>query len=482
MKRLIVTIFALALLMSACSKKDNNEVVQTQMDAQELEESADVAEVVSEEEEEQVDLEKVENEAERSPTIGGSLEDISTQLFEAYHNKDYNKVLTEFKYDAAVKSQLTEAILVSAWNQMIVPYGEFIEISSYTKDSQTEFDIIEIVCKFSKGSVAFNVVFNSADEIAGFNFMPFIEKGVLSQDLEEIPVTFGGTEFPINGTIILPKGVTSCPMVILVHGSGPSDQDETIGANKPFKDIAWQLAAQGIGVLRYDKRTYTYGAAFAENQNATVYDETIHDVGYAYEFLSQYESVKADGIYILGHSLGGYLMPRIANEVPLAAGYIMLAAPARHLEDLMIEQINYISNLDGEISSDDQAAIDYFNQFAERVKKIDMNNQYTTDELMNVPPSYWLDLVDYDPIAMLKEINKPILILQGDRDYQVTQTDYNLWMNGLSNQGDVSFILYPGLNHLFMEGIEASTPDEYAQQGSVSLDVTDDIASWVISH
>lgn len=68
------------------------------------------------------------------------------------------------------------------------------------------------------------------------------------------------TNYPLNGILSLPDIASAkVPAVVLVHGSGPADMDESIGANKPFRDIAEALSAQGIAVLRYDKRTKIYG-------------------------------------------------------------------------------------------------------------------------------------------------------------------------------------------------------------------------------
>jgi hypothetical protein len=47
-----------------------------------------------------------------------------------------------------------------------------------------------------------------------------------------------GTKYPLNGILTLPDNCSSkVPDVVLVHGSGPLDMDESIGANKPFRDI-----------------------------------------------------------------------------------------------------------------------------------------------------------------------------------------------------------------------------------------------------
>src|SRR5437868_1155092 len=71
---------------------------------------------------------------------------------------------------------------------------------------------------------------------------------------DEREVTVGKGEWELPGTLGLPKGSGPFPAVVLVQGSGPQDRDETMGVNKPFQDIAWGLASNGIAVLRYDKR------------------------------------------------------------------------------------------------------------------------------------------------------------------------------------------------------------------------------------
>ena len=141
-----------------------------------------------------------------------------------------------------------------------------------------------------------------------------------------------------------------------MQGSGPSDRNETVGANAPFFDIASSLADNGIATLRYDKRTYTYGAQM-DPETITPYEETIQDAVFAFDFLKTQPDVDPDRIFILGHSLGGYLMPMIAEQTPDAAGYILVAAPASRLEDLMAAQYDYIFNLDGDLSAEEKTQL-----------------------------------------------------------------------------------------------------------------------------
>ena len=72
-------------------------------------------------------------------------------------------------------------------------------------------------------------------------------------------------------------------------------------------------------------------------------------------------------------------------------------------------------------------------------------------------------------------------MLQGERDYQVTMTDFNLWKQALSEKSKNQFISYPSLNHLFMKGEGKATPAEYDKQGNVEFQVISDMATWVKS-
>jgi fermentation-respiration switch protein FrsA (DUF1100 family) len=101
---------------------------------------------------------------------------------------------------------------------------------------------------------------------------------------------------------------------------------------------------------------------------------------------------------------------------------------------------------------------------------------------LGIRAAYWLDLKQYDPVAVAQKVTLPMLFLQGERDYQVTMADFELWQNGLVGYDNVTFISYPSLNHLMISGEGPSTPEEYNQPGHVALAVIQDVTNWISQH
>jgi uncharacterized protein len=269
------------------------------------------------------------------------------------------------------------------------------------------------------------------------------------------------------------------PAVILVHGSGPHDRDETIGPNKPFRDLSWGLASKGIAVLRYEKRTKQHGEKFASVKGLTVKEEVIDDVLAAVAMLRKTAGIDTKRIFVLGHSLGGTLVPRIGQVEPTIAGFIVLAGAVKSLEDAILEQTTYIFSLDGAISKEEQMQLDGIKELAAKVKALKTSDIDSSTDLFGAPASYWLDLRGYDPPEVAKALKQPMLVMQGERDYQVTMDDFRRWQAALSSRGNVSFKSYPKLNHLFIEGNGKSTPAEYNASGHVAEMVINDIANWI---
>ncbi len=293
--------------------------------------------------------------------------------------------------------------------------------------------------------------------------------------LQEREVSVAG----LPGTLTLPAGTGPFPAIVLVHGSGPLDRNETIGPNQPFRDLAHGLAAGRIAVLRYDKRTLARPADFADRM-FTVDDETVDDAVAAVAWLRAEPSIDPRRVFLLGHSLGALMAPRIAQRAPDLAGLVLLAAPARPLDEIVLEQIAYIADLDGQRSPEEQQAIDATREAAAALHAaLDGDGPAATPSLLGLPIGYWRDLLDYDPVTTAAALPQPMLVLHGGRDYQVTLADFERWRSALAENDGVRLQLYPAMNHLFAAGDGQSSPDEYLRPAAVDAAVIADIGGWI---
>jgi dienelactone hydrolase len=358
-------------------------------------------------------------------------------------------------------------------------------------DSQSRkngaFEVVVVPVVFEKATVNIQLSFNEAGEVAGMFFRPGTAAATPWQapaysqadKFRSEEVTVGKGEWALPGTLLMPAAAGPSPGVVLVHGSGPNDRDETVGANKPFRDLAEGLASRGIAVLRYEKRTKVYGAKMAGLNGLTVREETIDDAVAAAELLRSQAGVDQRRIFVLGHSLGGYLAPRIGHQDSKLAGLIVLAGSTRPLDVLIAEQTNYIASLQGNLSADARKQLEQLQAAAARLKNLKPGDNIPASELFGVPASYWLDLKSYDPCAEASSLKMPMLILQGERDYQVTLADFARWKQALGARKDVVLKTYPNLNHLFEAGQGKSRPEEYTKPLHVAPEVIDDIVKWI---
>lgn len=396
------------------------------------------------------------------------------------------------RFDNTMKTALPEAKLRDTWQNLQQQAGLFKERVHARVEAQAFFQVALVTCKFERAELDAKVVFDGKRQVSGLWFVPSQAPTrsfkpppyARSNAFHEKDFTVGSGEWRLPGTLTLPSGATNAvPALVLVHGSGPNDRDETIGANKPFRDLAWGLATRGIAVLRYEKRTKEHAAklAAADFSKFTIKQETIDDALSAAAQLRTTDGVDPQRIFILGHSLGGIAAPRIAQADPNLAGLIILAGClARPLEDIMVDQVRYLASLDGEGSEAQQAKIRDIEAQAAKVKELTAADAASAAPLLGGPPAYWLDLREYNPLAAAKNVKQPLLILQGGRDYHTPEADFQLWKQALGSQPNVTFRLYPNLNHLFVPGEGKSTPAEYTQPGHVAQAVVADIADWIL--
>jgi dienelactone hydrolase len=329
--------------------------------------------------------------------------------------------------------------------------------------------------KFPSQSVNFQAAINAAGQLYIMNLLP----GEVSWQrppyskpdaFQERQVIVGEGEWKLPGTLTVPVGPGLFPGIVLVHGNGPNDRDETVGGTKMFRDLAEGLASRGIAVLRYEKRNKQYTAKMAARAGVTIREETVEDAVAAAALLRTQKEVDPKRVFVLGHSLGGYVAPRIAEEDGKLAGLIVMAGNVRPLEDVILEQ-SRASNMSNQ-------QMDNLKKLIARIKALEAED-VDAPPILGMPVAYLLDLKGYDPAALAAKRGIPMLILQGERDFQVTMSDFALWKSGLGARKNVEYHSYPALNHVFVAGEGKSTEAEYRKPGHVAPEVIDDIAKWV---
>ena len=386
-----------------------------------------------------------------------------------------------------MKAALPPGGIGPIWTDLVAKVGALQKQVSAREQESGGLRIGIVTCAFERATLDVTVVFDQQGRIAGFFMRPVtaatapyaLPAYADAASFTERDVTVGSGEWPLPGTLSLPNGDGPFPVVILVHGSGPNDRDETLGADKPFKDLASGLASRGIAVLRYDKRTNVHGARMATTSNLTVKQEVTDDVSAAVAAARASARVDPKRIFVLGHSLGGMLIPRIGAADPSLAGVIVMAGAARPLEQAIVEQYTYLASADGVITPEEQKQIDEAKQAMETIRALTPADAAAGKTISGAPAAYWLDLRGYDPPTAAKGLTQPMLVLQGERDYQVTMEEFARWKAALGSRPNVTLKSYPALNHLFISGTGKSLPAEYATPGHVAQEVIEDIARWI---
>jgi dienelactone hydrolase len=423
----------------------------------------------------------------------------------------------EAQYDTKMAANNAPGKLAEAWASVLKQEGSFESVMGIRAGKVQNFDAVLFTCKFEKSLVDVEIVFAANGKIAGLHFGPHQQpQPVWSAPSYAQPNAF--TEQPLNlvngafelpGTLTLPNGNGPFPAVILLQDSGPHDEDETVGPNKPLKDLAWGLASHGIAVYRYMKRTAKYGEkSNADPAKLNVDDEVMSDAKVAGGMLAKQPKIDARRIYIVGQGLGGYLAPRIASGDPQIAGIVALAANTRPLEKGLLSEIQYIAKQDAaeaaaaaadkptlapkptgnaapkpapQPSAFDEKELALAEESAKQIESPTLKPGDNVPVLGGtMAASYWLDLRNYNPVQTAENLKIPMLILQGARDFQVTPDgDFRAWQSAFAHRRNVTLKLYPDLNHLFMSGTEPALPAEYFKPGHVDAQVIKDIAAWI---
>jgi pimeloyl-ACP methyl ester carboxylesterase len=341
-----------------------------------------------------------------------------------------------------IRSKIAPAVFSETPKQLEAQFGSFQSKGPWGTSTNGDMTVYYCDVRFERSALRFFTVFNKDGRANTVRFVPATPAAKSTTDnllnndkMAESSFELISGKYKLPAVLTLPKGAKKVPVVILVHGSGPNDRDESIGPNKPFRELAHELALRGVAVVRWVR-------------------------GHA--------SVDSTKVYILGHSLGATLAPLIAQQAHnRLAGVIMLSAAARPMEDLIWEQVTYLSTLPG----NNQYGADKLQQLKKQVDNVKVaGSRKFNVELggpMNASESYWVFAHNYNPLKTVAKLRLRMLLLQGERDYQVTMNDFSLWKSALQKRRNVFLKSYPELNHLYQRGVGKSTPGEYMKPDSI---------------
>ncbi|HSJ13258.1 MAG TPA: alpha/beta fold hydrolase [Longimicrobiales bacterium] len=376
---------------------------------------------------------------------------------------------------------VTPQMLEQTWAQL-TSQGGLAELRFEAKTATGELQVVDFAARFGAQPLKVRVVIDAERRVSGFRLLPatpapYVPPAYVDTTaFEELAVEIGAEPWQVGGTLTVPRGVATSPVVVLVHGSGAHDRDETIGPSRPFRDLAWGLASRGVAVLRYEKRTWAHGSRM-QNAAITVEEEVVEDALAALAVARAHARVDGGRVYLAGHSLGGILGPEIAVRDGALAGLVLMAGTPRPLPDVVIDQLAHLAGLESNAAPEAQAQIAEVRAVMERLRRRELPGDETA---MGAKASYYYDLMDRPALDFLARVRVPVLVLQGGRDYQVTRVDYELWQQALAGREDARFEFYPELSHLFVEGTGTATPQEYlTTTGYVAARVIEDIAGFV---
>ncbi|MCL2569126.1 MAG: alpha/beta fold hydrolase [Oscillospiraceae bacterium] len=405
-------------------------------------------------------------------------------------------------FGEAMAEAADEAALEGIWDSIAAQAGAFVSVYEIENLEADEFFISFLTAQHENSGVTLRIVFSAEGLIMGLGIdgFPALEEPSITQHdgFTEYPVIIGaGTAFPLSGILAMPDDLTGpVPAVVIVSGSGPNDMDGS-GIGAPiYRELAHYLAANGVAVIRNDKRTLTHGLQLVAEfgDSLTVWEESIEDALFAVALLREDPRIDPDRIYLVGHSLGGLLAPRIHEMGGDFAGLILMAGSPRDLLEIAIEQVGDsiaatlemglateedLTDLIEQLEALREVSVSFAHLSIEEIKKTEL-------PLFGGSAYYFYNLRQHPFERYAAHVTVPVLVLHPEKDFQVlADVDFVLLQEIFAGHENVEFRLYEGLNHAFMP-TTATNFVEHAESvmtpGHVDTVVFRDIVEWILSR
>lgn len=352
--------------------------------------------------------------------------------------------------------------------------------------AQEDERVAVLLVSFDEGQALFQVAFDGEGRISGL-YIQTVDQPQAEPLTREPPegaqtleaVLFSGTPRELRGEIVVPPDADEAtPYVVFAHGSGPSDRDETVGANKPFRDLAYDLAALGVGSLRFDKITY----AAPDWPVRTVEQEYLEPVAEALRVLR--ERTQARRVYLVGHSEGGMIAPYLVAECGFDGGVSLAGTPLQLWEISRAQNLALAAMMEEGQREAVAAQVEEQTRLALTLEGMS-DEEAEAATVFGMSAVYLQHLARMDQAQLARESGKPFLFLWGEKDAQVDRTAFDAWSERLGD-GPYAYRVYERLNHLFIPAQEgenlANLTEAYGVPSRVDGQVARDIADWIAAQ
>lgn len=409
----------------------------------------------------------------------------SDKIISWFRSGDFVKISQQVEPN--YRSYFTPSVFEKDWEELIGTYGKYINHRYVSLESAGNYNMSSCNLVLEYLPFIMNITFNEKWEILSINFVPAHKVYVAPNyvDVEKFTdhrILVKNGIYELEAVLSLPKGNGPFPTVVLVGEAGPTDRDGSYENNKPYKDIASGLATNGYAVFRMDKRAAEYGLYLIQQKNNyesfTCKEDYLDDLYIGLDSLMKIPAIDKNKMVLLGHGQGGLLIPYICNDKPYFKAGIMWGVNHKRVQEMMIDQYHYLSKVTP------GKKYEYDDQIERAIRSMNKKLKPLTEHHLmpyDVQATYWIWLNKYQHVKMAKKMKQPLLFLQGGRDYQVSDENFELWKSSLSKKKNVNYLYYKKLNHLFFEGETESTYSEYFVKANIPAKFISDMTNWLNS-
>jgi len=277
----------------------------------------------------------------------------------------------------------------------------------------------------------------------------------------------------LKGTLYSPlKKSKKTNLVILIAGSGPTDRKKNQKGltNNSLKFLAEALANNGIAVYSYDKRIFAQIASGKLDEASLSFDNFIDDAKAVIHYFKNQK--KYHSITIAGHSEGALIGMVAANGN--ADAYISIAGAGRPIDEVLLEQIGKQAPFLKEEVQKNLETLKSGTTF-------ELKNQMLASLFRTSVQPYMISWIKYNPQAEIKKLQIPTLLINGDKDIQVSVQDAQLLQQA---KPDAQLKIIPNMNHIFklIKGDDAENKASYTNPDlPIATDLSELITTFIKS-